>query len=101
MSFSFPCPLTSMAIRRADPGVFRVGELSLSLIGCNTWEGERCISRVQQGRTGPGSRSCWCASLEGLKAGEPMTDQLSSSPAQTLGFKLSHPNLYPIDGLQE
>lgn len=32
-----------MAGRRADSRVMRVGELAISLAGCNTWESKPCV----------------------------------------------------------
>lgn len=54
-----------LADRRTGPGIMRVGELAMSLTGCNTWESGPCTSPGQQGRAGPG------CGLQSMRAGGP------------------------------
>lgn len=51
-----PPPSPPIVGRGAGPGIIRVGDLILSLTGCNTQESESCTLPVQENRACPG---CW------------------------------------------
>lgn len=59
-----------MACKQARPRVMIVVELAMSLTDCNKWEIRHCTLLWQQGRAGPGSRSCWWAGPEPMRVEE-------------------------------
>lgn len=51
-----PCSSPTIVGKIADAVVMRMGELALSLAGCNTQKSGSCILHGQKGRAGPGCR---------------------------------------------
>lgn len=83
---SHPYPSLSKASRRAGPRVMRVGELAMSLTGCNTQESGCCTLALVTG-TGPKHAR---KKFSKLTSSDTFQDQIQ-------GFELTHPNIYPIN----
>lgn len=80
----------------------RVGKLSVFLTGYKTGETGPCTSPGQQSRAGPDWEGCWGSLPQGHEGGTASGMASSdTSQAQIQGFKLAHPNIYPIEELLE
>lgn len=125
--FHHPCPLPPGISKSASPWVMTVGELAPSLPCCSTWESGPCtLPRQHSGACPDGvgvdepakrarEHESWlCPLLVIRMAGSSKTRQKSSlwcgaeeltssdtSQDQIQDLELAHPNIYPIEELQD